>query len=356
MSSTTQIVKVPAGGSIAVRTGLLRGAGPQGPMGPQGPKGDTGVTGPTGPAGTINDIRSDLSSSAAVATSSDKWYPAAFDAIGAHNDVLVPSADGLNLQFKAAGSYVLVVIARFETTHGASSGGTSTGARKLHFVDSSGAELNNSYVSVGAAGNEPTIAMLVNVISPDPSKFYHLEAQSHDDIGVTLGFRTLTLIRVGSGPKGDIGPVGPVGATGPQGAQGPAGSAGSGYATYNAVSGGADTTLVPTGVAYLTTPDQGLRTPTGTDLPATPYFIQRALMDVENRLVARYSSALDRTNRRPTANRVAGEVTYLDDSGSLQFREKVGGADNNIARVIVSSTTPPSGGNQAAPGVLWIQT
>lgn len=356
MGSTTQVVKVPSGGTVAVRSGLLRGAGPQGPMGPQGAKGDQGVVGVTGPPGTINDIRSDLSSTAAVATSSDKWYPAAFDAIGTHNDVLVPSVDGLNLQFKEAGSYVLVVIARFETTHGASSGGTSSGARKLHFVDASGNELNNSYVSVAAAGNEPTIAMLINVVSPDPSKFYHLEAQSRDDIGVTLGNRTLTLIRVGSGPKGDAGPIGPVGSTGPQGAQGVAGSAGSGYAQYNLVAGGADTTVAPAGVAYLTTADQGIRYPNGLQLPATPYFMSRALQDLENRLVSRYTSAADRSTRRPTVNRVNGEVTYLDDTGSLQFREKIGGSDNNIARVIVSSTTPPSGGGQAAPGVLWIQT
>ena len=352
MSGTQQIVKIPNGGTIAVRTGVLRGAGPQGPMGPQGPKGDAGATGPQGPAGSINSLISRLSSSASLGVGFNAWYPATLDTRG-QDDLLVSSNDGLNLQFKNSITALLVVIAKFETTRAPSSGGVAAGGRQLRFVDAGGNVLNGSQVSVEAAHNEPTWVVMMNVIQPDPSKFYHLEAQARDDLGVTLSQRYCTIAQIGAGPPGPAGPQGPVGSTGPQGAQGPAGSAGSGYATYNAViSGSGDSTVAPAGVTYATTPDQGLRLPNGTQMPSTPYFMTRLAQDIEPLLVSRYASAAVRSSKRAT--RSAGEITYLADSGSLQFRE-LSGADNNIARVIVSTATPPSGSGQAAPGVIWIQ-
>lgn len=351
----TQVVPVGNGGTIAVRTGVLRGAGPQGPMGPQGLQGNPGPPGAQGPQGAINALMTKIDSTASVSTSYDKWYPMTMDSRG-QDDLLVPGVDGLNLQFKNAINVLMVMVARFETTHAPSDGGTAAGGRMVHLVDASGAMLNNATVHVEAAHNEPTWLLLIAVIQPDPSKFYHFEGKSRDDIGVNCTERHVTFVQIGAGPPGPVGPPGAVGSTGPQGATGPAGSAGSGYGSYNAVATGTpDTTIAPGGVTYLTTADQGIRTPSGTDLPATPYFLQRAVQDLEPLLVARYASVADRTSKRPNAGRHAGEVTYLDDSGSLQYREKVGGADNNIARLIVSASTPPSGAGQAAPGVIWAQ-
>ena len=353
VSSATQVVKVPNGGTIAVRTGLLRGAGPQGPMGPQGPAGPQGVGGIQGPAGQINALLTRLTSSAAVATSSDKWYPVTMDTRG-QDDLLVPGNDGLNLQFQSAITCLLVAVVQFETTHAPSSGGVAGGARRLRWVDASGSVLNGTQFAVEAAHNEPTIAVMMNVISPDPSRFYHLEAQSRDDLGVTVTNRYVTLIQVGAGPPGPLGPPGPVGSTGPQGATGAAGSASSGYGTYNAISAGSpDTTVAPANVAYLTSADQGLRTPTGTTSPFTPYYLQRLALDIEPKLVSRYSTSAARSAAR--ASRQPGEITYLNSTGAIYHRE-LNSTDLAIARVVQSSSAPPSGSGQASPGVIWIQT
>lgn len=350
--SATQVVKVPSGGTLAVREGILRGAGPQGPMGPQGPAGQQGITGLQGPPGEVNQLKTQLSSSSAVATSFDHWYPMTLDT-QVNNDLLV-STDGLNLQFTQAMDVLMVVIARFDTTHAPSDGGTAGGSRQLRFVDAGANVVNNSEVHVEAASNEPTFMMLFNVITVDPSKFYHLEGLSRDDIGVTCSSRWATFYQIGAGPQGPQGPVGPVGSTGPQGATGATGSAGSGYASFNVVATGSpDTTLAPSGVTYITSADQGLRTPTGTDLPSTPYFLSRLAKDIEPLLVSRYASSTDRSTKRPT--RVFGEITTLNSTGAPYFREQSGN-DNAIARVVTSSSAPPSGSGQAAPGVIWFQT
>ena len=60
MSGNTT-VRLASGGTLQVRTGVLRGAGPQGPVGPVGPQGPTGATGPTGPAGSVGDASSTAS-------------------------------------------------------------------------------------------------------------------------------------------------------------------------------------------------------------------------------------------------------------------------------------------------------
>lgn len=348
-----QVVVVPNGGTVRVTSGTLRGAGPQGPIGPQGPAGLQGPAGVQGPAGAINALMTRISSTSSVATSFDKWYPMALDTRG-EDDLLVSGADPLNLQFESAMTVLMVGVVKWETTHSPSDGGTAAGARELRFVDASGAVLNNAEFHVEAAHNEPTMQVVVAVLQPDPSKFYHLEGISRDDIGVNCTGRWFTFCQIGAGPVGPSGPIGPVGSTGPQGPTGPAGSAGSGYSSFNAVAAGSpDTTLAPSGVSYLTTSDQGLRTPTGTEAPNTPYFFTRLAQDLEPLLVARYASSADRGAKRGT--RHPGEITYLGDTGKLQFRELVGGADNDIARVIVSSSAPPSGSGQAAPGVIWIQ-
>jgi hypothetical protein len=350
--TSTQVTRLANGGSVSVRTGILRGSGPQGPMGPQGPAGTKGDKGDAGPAGSISALRSVLSSTSGVATSSDQWYPIGLPQTGV-NDVLVPTADQFGIQFKETGLYIGFVVARFEQRTGTEAGGSSSGSRRLRFVDASGVRPNDECQWAGAASpSEPTIALMLFHIEPDPSQKYQLQAQSDDSSGITLSNRSMTFIRVGSGPQGVDGPPGPVGATGPQGPQGATGSAGTGYTTADALIGGTDSTLDPTGTVR-TTADQGLRVPSGAQKPSVPYFLERLAKDLEPLIVSRYTSATDRNTRRAT--RTSGEITYLGDTGSLHFREK-SGVDNLLARVFTSASAPPTGAGQAAPGVLWIQT
>lgn len=349
---TAQVVRMPNGSKVTVRSGVLRGAGPQGPMGPQGLQGPKGDTGLQGPPGTVNALRTVYSSSDGVATSSDKWYDVGLD-VTATNDLMVASVDRFGLQFAQLGMYLIAGIARFEQRTGTEAGGSSSGSRRLQFVDATGVRLNDECQwAVAAAPSEPTIMLMFAVVEPDPSKKYKLQAQSDDTAGITLSTRMLTVVRVGSGPQGVAGPAGPVGSTGPQGPTGPTGSAGTGYATGDALIGGTDSTLDPGGTPR-TTADQALRVPAGTQRPNVPYFISRLAQDLEPLLVARYASGTDRTAKRAT--RGAGEITVLSDTGVPNFREK-NGNDNLLARVIVSAATPPSGSGQAAPGVLWVQT
>jgi hypothetical protein len=290
-----------------------------------------------------------------VATASDQWYKAAIDTI-VINEVLKPPTDAYGFQFaEAEGAYLVVMSTRFQPTHGTGELGTSAGARKARIVDASGAVLGQLLEEVAANPNGITQFSVVDIVRPDPSKIYHVELQSYDDIGVTNDLRYLSIIRVGSGPAGSAGPVGPVGATGPQGPTGPAGNASSGYATYDGLTGGTDSSVAPafgSGTDWLRTADQQLPIPRHNEKPSTPWFMQLLATGLEHRLVRRYTSAADRATRRGTI--ATGDMTVMTDTGQLQFREK-NGNELDVARVHVDSAAAPSGSGQAAPGVLWIQ-
>jgi hypothetical protein len=353
MVAGTTVTRLPNGGTVQVKAGILRGVGPQGPVGPVGLTGPAGPTGPQGPMGEINDLQTFLQDSSSVATGGGDWTDAALlQPDGARNDLLVPTTDGFNIQFTQTGSYIGVLVARFEPATISDGVDTSTGTRAVRLVDLSGAQVGDAYCSLAAATTEPTVLIMPFVISPDPSKSYKLQGMSDDTLGVNLTYRSLTILRVGAGPAGATGPRGPLGLTGAQGPQGSVGDAGTGYATFNALIDSSDSSVLPGGAEAVTT-DQGLRFPAGTQLPAIPAFMKRLAMDLEPLLAARYASAADRAAKR--AVRTPGEVTVLGDSGVPEFRE-LNGNDNILARVINSASAPPSGPGQAAPGVLWVQT
>lgn len=351
MVAGTTVVRTPTGGSVTVKQGILRGVGPQGPVGPQGIKGEKGLTGPTGPPGAINDLNSYLVSTSTAPTSSDHWYDMAISQ-SAQNDLLVASTDPYGIQFKEAGTYLGVVIARWEPSAGSGSGGTASGSRSLRIADAGGNQLNDAAITVAAATSEPTIVVMPVLISPNPVSLYKLQGQSDDPVGAcSVTYRAAWFVRVGAGPAGVAGPQGPAGQQGPQGQQGPTGNAGTGYSTGNALIGGGDSTANPGGTA-LATNDQGLHYPSGTQQPNIPYWMSRLAQDLEPLVVARYANATQRTTKR--GSRSGGEITYLQDSGALMHQE-IGGGDLSILRGFVSSSTPPSGAGAAAPGVLWIQ-
>lgn len=348
---SSSIVKVPNGGTVQVRTGVLRGAGPQGPMGPSGPAGAAGPAGPVGPAGAINDVQGHLTSTAAVAVGGEnQWYTLPFETSVITDVFSSTGVNGVGFIYKETGYYALVIRVRFEPRAG-TDGGTAVagGSRRIRVVDQAGNVVHE--MSAAAAPTEPTILNLVTIAQPNSTYAYTVQAYSDDSAGVNVTSRSLKIGRFGSGPAGVAGPAGPVGLTGPVGPQGPAGNAGAGYASFDAVNGGTDSTADP-GTATFATADQGLIAPLGGSAPRTPWYIRRALTSLERLLVGVFASAADRTAKRAARN--AGEVTYLSDTGQLQLREKAG-VDYDVARVVLSHNAPPAGAGQAAPGVIWAQ-
>lgn len=339
-----QVVRLRSGETVAVRTGVLRGAGPQGPSGPPGATGAQGVPGPVGPKGDVNALRAFMRSTASVATSSSQWYPAAMDELVV-NDLLTTPYNALAWSFKESGVYLAIVKIRFEKSANPSSGG----ARKVQLVDQSGAAILEA--SLEAVGNEPTSFTASAVVDINAAFNYHLEARSYDSAGISLTTRSIVFIRVGAGSQGALGPVGPVGATGPQGSQGPAGNASTGFASYNAEAGGANAETDPGGSIGATT-DQAIPYPLGAQKPYSPFFFKTLATFIEKRIIARFASAADRDGKR--AARSAGEVYYLLDTGVPYFHEK-DNTESILPRAVISAAVPPTGVGAAAPGTLWLQ-
>lgn len=355
MGSSSDVVRMQNGDTVQVRTGVMQGAGPQGPVGPAGPAGTPGPIGPVGPAGSFTALRTDLVASSSVAVAADHWYPASMDTAPTQNDCLVVPGpwDGLNLQWKVSGDFLVIVKGNFEPATGSGDTGTDVGgARRMRIVDASGVVLGNLQVKVAAAETGPTQIMMSDVVRPDASKKYHLEVEAADAVGITFDNRSITIIQVGAGPPGPSGPTGPVGATGPQGPTGPTGSAGTGYSSHDALIGGGDSSAAPAGTT-LTTADQAVHYPARTQAPNEPYFLKLLANDIEKLVVSRYASAADLAAKRTT--RSPGEFTYLTDVKTPQFRDG-DNTDRMVARVVQSSAVPPGGAGAAPPGVIWIQT
>lgn len=350
----SSITRVRNGETVSVRTGVLRGAGPQGPMGVQGPIGPAGPTGPAGPSGSISDVYSRLTSSASVALSSAGFVDMALDTVGATD--LINVVDNYNFQVKATGLYALAINATYAWVSG-----SKTGLRAWQLVDAAGTVVMAR--SSEAVGNADTVVGGVDILNLDASKTYKLQGKTNDPGGgINCTARSLNVARFGSGPQGPTGAQGPVGSTGPQGPQGVAGSAASGFVSYNLVnSATSDTTLDPAtdaavvapNKAYSATADQIIPIPLGTTAPHTPFFLSAMATYLEKRINSRFASTTDRNTRRAT--RVQGEIYTLLDTGTWFVKEK-NGNEEYLARVKYSTSAAPAGTGQAAPGVIWIQT
>jgi hypothetical protein len=98
-------------------------------------------------------------------------------------------------------------------------------------------------------------------------------------------------------------------------------------------------TTVPTG--DFTETNQGLRYPNNLDRKVfTPYYLQQIAVATDTRLVQRFTSGLDRFNKRGSTP-PDGEVSYLEDTDGLYVR-----AANNyypLAQVRVVTTVPATG-------------
>lgn len=350
----SSITKLRNGETVSVRTGVLRGAGPQGPVGAIGPRGNQGPAGVAGPAGSISDTTSHLNSSSSVSTSSAGYVDVPLD-----NQVeisLLNNVTTYTFKVTNTGNYLVVIRSDFTYTSG-----TANGARAIKLVDGSGASVVEAEVQ--AVGNGTTIMRATAMVTFDPSQTYKLQAFSNDSAGaIATAFRSLKIIRLGSGPPGIQGPTGPAGVVGPAGPTGATGSAASGFVSFNLINNStADSTLDPTtdgtvvapNKAYTATADQQVPLPLGTTTAHTPFFLRAMAQLLERRIISQFASAADLATRRATRNQ--GEIYTQLDTGVFMVKEK-NGSETNLARVIFSASAPPSGTGQAAPGVLWVQT
>lgn len=345
---TGQVVALRNGGSIAVRSGIVRGAGPAGPMGPPGPRGFNGTPGPAGPPGTVTALQSVLNSSASITTSS-----AAFSVLSwthtAQNDLLDTAGyDGSRIKFLTAGLYAIDVQVTFDPRTGSGSAGVASNSRRLRLIEqASGLVLNE--VSLGAAPSEPTIMKMSTVIRARTDSTYYVDAFSDDSAAITASARAMNIVQVGAGPAGPIGPVGPPGSQGAQGPIGPSGSAGGGYATLDALTTDVNSADVPNGTLTVT-PDQGLPSPAGTQQPNIVYFWNQFVAKIEPLLVRAYATATARNTQRSIAP--AGSLSYVQDVHALYVHDT--SAEHLIAQVVVSTGAPPTAAGQPLGGI-WLQ-
>src|SRR5881394_3493187 len=119
-----QIVRINSGDVATIRTGILRGAGPQGEIGPPGPQGPPGPGGPPGPMGQIDEFYSELSDTSSIGTTSAGWTVLPLATVGV-NDVLSSPVGPAFFSYLAAGSYGIFASFQFNEK----AGGGSTGAR-----------------------------------------------------------------------------------------------------------------------------------------------------------------------------------------------------------------------------------
>jgi hypothetical protein len=342
--SAQSTIRLRTGGVLQVRTGVLKGAGPMGPTGPS-VTGPTGPTGATGPAGTIGDASGLASLTTPVSvTQAASPKVTTFNtnvATGALANPLNYAVNKQDFNVVVTGAHTMILTAIFTSGVGA------TGRRRvaLH-VKGSSTPLYFSEVPVNTTGKTVVVlpisarllsATLYNVIAYVEGTTDTLESISFD------------CLRVGVGDQGPTGPTGPTGAAstvpGPTGPTGAAGTAGS-VATWEALSTGGSTDVDP--ADGTTTADQAIPIPLKTGKARGPWWFKAVAEYIEDRMVARYTDAANRSAKRPA--RVEGEVTYLEDSNSLWLR---GQSDDVAIAQLVVSTSAPVG--SYPPGTIFAQ-
>jgi hypothetical protein len=226
----TGVVRLLNGGVVQVRTGVLQGIGPVGPRGLQGLAGPEGIQGPQGETGPIGQIlqymsKATISANQSLATNSDtliSFGTVSYDDLGIFTS-------GTNFTIPEDGDYLISAWVRFDMPADA---GDSRRSLMLSTTNEGG---YLAYASTPALTDEPTFVNLTWPHRASAGHVLNLYARHSDNLSVGVSAGSISIVRVGSGPKGDTGETGaqgPVGPTGPQGPEGPAGSASSGFATY----------------------------------------------------------------------------------------------------------------------------
>lgn len=343
------IVKLSTGGTVVVKTGVMRDLGPQGPVGPQGAQGPKGDPGPQGPAGAVDDARTKLSATSALSTSASGWTALTWDAPApADNEVL--SLDGgltgqtvrISSVYALAGSVTFAKPPSFD----------ASGAREIGLF-LGGASEPTQRVALPAVPNGSTTLPFAFVVDAATTEIWTLKVRSSDTVSIAVGSRVARWARFGIGPAGPDGPTGPAGPVGPQGPAGPTGSASSGFVDFDALSPDVTSSeTAPTVATTVTTADQALPYPARTAGPAVPYFLKVLSEFIEKRLVARFTNSSDLASKRPSKS--AGEVYHLASDGGIYIVDSAG-TGQLLAQVRISTSNAPTSGTYPA-GTLWVTT
>lgn len=222
-------IRLPNGGVIEVRTGVLQGIGPTGPrglVGIDGPEGPQGADGETGPPGAILQYfsRATVSSTTSLTTNTDTLL--AFATV--NYDDLDVFASSTAITFAEDGDYMLNAWVRFDLPANA-----GDSIRQIWWQSTVGGVLARN--SCLAVADEATYVSLSWVERISTGTTVHLYGRHSDDLSVGVSSGAVSICRVGSGPQGATGATGaagPVGPAGPAGPTGATGSASSGFATY----------------------------------------------------------------------------------------------------------------------------
>lgn len=212
-----QIVRLGAGETIHIRTGVIQGIGPSGPVGPAGPPGPTGSEGPQGipgPVGYVDESVTEATGSGTVANNANGT--ASFSTVVSDEAAVYASSTTLSLW---VGGWQGTAWIRFAKR----SGVTGTGTRRVEVL------LGANVVAATSVAASPDVDTDVTVpFTVKPTVQSNLTVRLYQTDGATINYTgRLWVSRIGAGIQGVQGPAGPAGPAGPQGATGPAGPAGS---------------------------------------------------------------------------------------------------------------------------------
>lgn len=340
------LVRLNSGGSVVIKTGVVRDLGPQGPVGPVGPQGPPGSQGIQGPQGAVDDARTLLTGTSALSTSSTGWTNVSWNAPAESDNDLLSLDGGLSGMSTTVDSvYQFSGTVTFQVPPGG-----ANGAREVAiFLGGSPDPVER--IALAAVPDDDTVIGFSFVVDSTATQTWFLKVRSSDIVSIAATARTGRWARYGIGPAGPTGPTGPAGPVGPAGEQGPAGDAGGGYSSFDSVvTGTTNTEAEPTTSTTVTTTDQEAPYPARSATPAVPYFFKTLAEWIEKRIVARFNDAATLAAKRPTQD--PGEVYFLESDFGMYVTD-ANGDGHTVAQVRVSTSNAPSTGDYPN-GTIWI--
>ena len=226
----SSVVRLPSGGTIQVRTGVIQGIGPTGPegkIGPIGPIGPIGEVGPVGPPGQITRIGARCSAPGTQDVPMNSDTDVSFN--GATYDDMGIAALPALFTVKEDSDYLVSVWLRLSRPIG-----TPVGGRRVSVV--SGSTVLAS-ITTGAVEGMDTDVQLTSVHRALVGNTFKIVTRHSDTTPLTITDGVIAVHQVGSGPMGPQGiqGVGEQGPIGPEGPRGPTGSGNGPFATYKSV-------------------------------------------------------------------------------------------------------------------------
>lgn len=306
MSGNTT-VRLVSGGTLQVRTGVLKGVGPAGPQGIQGATGPQPVFGTPVITGTAYGAEPTVSITGSGTSGSpyilNMSIPTEGPGIGIGTVTSLPAGSTPTASFDLVGTtYELSLGIPAGNTGPAGSATTGFATfKKLVGLEmqaaTSAASSNSNTVTINNTAGIALIAMLNYYNSTYASTEFSFTSNNWKVYNGETLLATVTAINTGSNtltvtPNVTI----------------------SSGTTITVRNDGVTVTTVPTG--EFTTTNQGLRYPTSMTARALiPYYLQQIATTADTRVVQRFTDASDRSTKRNPAS--VGEVSYLQDTGGL---------------------------------------